>query len=151
MQWKIDKGNHRFKQISYARGNPYFGFNKSIKIENHCNSVKHITLWFLNPTNKSIESIVDAFPNAEEILVHHTNVQSLEGIEKLKNLRTLRIDYGRYLQSVKEVNQCEQIERVQVELSYIPDFPVNFISFAPPIFRPTFSVHHTVRMTKQKT
>jgi hypothetical protein len=55
---------------------------------------------------------LDAFPNVEEILVHHTNVQSLEGIERLKNLRTLRIDYGRNLQSVKDVNECKHIEMV---------------------------------------
>jgi len=39
-------------------------------------------------------------------------VENLEGIEKLKNLRTLRIDYGRNLQSVKRVNECEHIEMV---------------------------------------
>ena len=55
---------------------------------------------------------LDAFPNVEEILVHHTNVQNLEGIERLKNLRTFRIDYGRNLQSVKDVNKCEHIEMV---------------------------------------
>ncbi|WP_293901814.1 MULTISPECIES: hypothetical protein [unclassified Sphingobacterium] len=87
-------------------------FNKSIKFENYSNSVKHITLWFFNPTNKSIESIVDAFPYVEEILIYHTNVQSLEGIEKLKNLRTLRIDYGRNLQSVNGINECDHIEMV---------------------------------------
>lgn len=87
-------------------------FNKGIKFKNYSSSTKHITLWFFNPTSKSIEGIVEAFPNVEEILVHHTNVQSLEGIEKLKNLRTLRIDYGRNLQSVKDVNECEHIEMV---------------------------------------
>ncbi len=39
-------------------------------------------------------------------------MENLEGIEKLKNLRTLRIDYGRNLQSVKRVNECEHIEMV---------------------------------------
>ena len=55
---------------------------------------------------------LDAFPNVEEILIHHTNVQSLEGIEKLKNLKKLEISYGRNLQSVKDVNECKHIEMV---------------------------------------
>ncbi len=55
--------------------------------------------------------MVDTFINLEEILIHHTNVENLEGIEKFKNLKTLDISYGRNLQSVKDVNECEHIER----------------------------------------
>ncbi|QIH34138.1 hypothetical protein [Sphingobacterium sp. DR205] len=109
---KSTKGTIDLGKYSMLEEIHILDFNKSIKFENHSNSVKHITLWYFNPTSRSIESIVDAFPNVEEILVHHTNAQSLEGIEKLKNLRTLRIDYGRNLRSVKEVNQCEFIEKV---------------------------------------
>ncbi|WP_293942807.1 MULTISPECIES: hypothetical protein [unclassified Sphingobacterium] len=109
---KSTKGTIDLSKYSMLEEIHILDFNKSVKFENHSNSVKYITLWYFNPTSKSIKSIVNAFPNVEEIFVHHTNVQSLEGIEKLKNLRTLHIDYGRNLQSVKEVNQCEFIEKV---------------------------------------
>ncbi|RKF38918.1 hypothetical protein BCY89_26595 [Sphingobacterium siyangense] len=109
---KSTKGTIDLNKYSMLEEIHILGFNKSIKFENQSNSVKHITLWYFNPTSRSIESILDAFPNVEEILIHHTNVQSLEGIEKLKNLKKLEISYGRNLQSVKNVNECEHIAMV---------------------------------------
>lgn len=109
---KSTKGTIDLSKFARLEEIHILGFNKSIKFENQSNSVKHITLWYFNPTSRSIESIVDPFPNVEEILIHHTNVQSLEGIEKLKNLKKLEISYGRNLQSVKDVNECEHIAMV---------------------------------------
>lgn len=109
---KSTKGIINFKKYTMLEEIHILDFNKGIKFEHYSNSIKHITLWYFNPTNRSIKILIDAFPNVEEILIHHTNVESLEGIENLKNLQSIHIDYGRNLKFVGALNQCKNAKKI---------------------------------------
>lgn len=109
---KLTKGIIDLEKYHQIETIHILNYNKNIQFRNCSNTIHHVTIWYFNPKIKSIIDIIDFFPNVQEILIHHTNIENLNGIERLKKLRHLHIDYGRNLKSVRNLNLSPNLKEV---------------------------------------
>jgi hypothetical protein len=71
-----------------------------------------LVIWYYNPKNKLLSTLLSDVDSIENLEIKHTNIESLEGVEKLKNLKNITIYYGKNLKFVKNLNLCKNLEKV---------------------------------------
>ena len=77
-------------------------------------SLKKMVLWYFNPKGKDIENIAFA-PNLEELIINHTNIESVKGIGDFTKLSFLSISYGTKLSSLAGIDECPNLKKVFFE------------------------------------
>lgn len=102
----------KFTQLEYIH---FFDFNNSIKFKGKAFNVTHITFWHFKPKSKSIEDIVNTFPNLKEIIINHTNIDNIDNLDELKNLKKLEISKASNLKNINVVKKMSSIESVRFE------------------------------------
>lgn len=112
---KSIKGEIDFEKFTQLEHIHILDFNNSIKFKGKAFSVTHITFWHFKPKNKSIEDIVQTFPNLKEIIINDTNIDNIDNLDQLKNLKKLEISRASNLKSINIVKKMSNIESVRFE------------------------------------
>jgi|JI91814CRNA_FD_contig_61_2285092_length_1083_multi_2_in_0_out_0_2 hypothetical protein len=81
-------------------------------ILNNNSNLKSLIVWYYNPKEKLLSTMLQGGNSIEYLELNSTNIETLEGIEKLKNLKKIVIHYGRNLKSVKQLNFCNNLTHV---------------------------------------
>jgi hypothetical protein len=82
------------------------------RILNNNSKLKSLIVWYYNPKEKLLSTILQGGNSIEYLEFNSTNIETLEGIENLKNLKKIVIHYGRNLKSVKQLNFCKNLTHV---------------------------------------
>ena len=75
----------------------------------------HITFWYFNPSDKSIDNIIQTFPSLKEIVINHTNIENIDCLEALKDLSRLEIVYGPNISNIEVIKKLSKLENVRFE------------------------------------
>jgi hypothetical protein len=81
-------------------------------ILNNNSKLKSLIVWYYNPKEKLLSTILQGGNSIEYLELNSTNIETLEGIENLKNLKKIVIHYGKNLKSVKQLNFCENLVHI---------------------------------------
>jgi hypothetical protein len=87
-------------------------WNNKIILKNKSSSLKHLIVWYYNPKSKSFFELLNELDSVEYLEINLTNIETLEGISQLKNLKELKINYGRNLKFVSNLNLINGLELV---------------------------------------
>lgn len=106
------KGNVDFLKFTNLETVSILKWNEKIKLVNSSSNLKSLIVWYYNPKSKSLNDLLGELKSIEYLELNLTNIESLDGIEKLQNLKTIKINYGRNLKSVKALNSNKKLELI---------------------------------------
>jgi hypothetical protein len=86
--------------------------NTKTNIINNNSKLKSLLCWYYKPKDKLLRTILQGGNSIESIELIHTNIETLEGIENLKDLKKIVIHYGKNLKSVKQLNFCKNLVHI---------------------------------------
>jgi len=108
----VSKGNIDFLKFTNLEAVSILRWNEKIKLVNNNSNLKSLIVWYYNPKSKSLIDLLGELKNIEYLELNLTNIESLDGIEKLQNLKIIKINYGRNLKSVKALNSNKKLELI---------------------------------------
>jgi hypothetical protein len=112
---KTVNGEINFEKYNQLEEIHILNYNKSIKFKGKSNNVSCITFWYFNPSDKSIENIIQTFPNLKKIVINHTNINSIDCLEALKNLKTLEISMASNISDISVLKKFSKLENLRFE------------------------------------
>jgi len=108
----VSKGNIDFLKFINLEAVSILKWNEKIKLVNNSSNLKSLIVWYYNPKSKSLNDLLGELNSIEYLELNLTNIESLDGIEKLQNLKIIKINYGRNLKSVKALNSNKKLELI---------------------------------------
>lgn len=108
----VSKGNIDFLKFINLEAVSILKWNEKIKLVNSSSNLKSLIVWYYNPKSKSLNDLLGELKSIEYLELNLTNIESLDGIEKLQNLKIIKINYGRNLKSVKALNSNKKLELI---------------------------------------
>ena len=111
----VSKGTLDFFKFNQLQELHILNYNKSIKFNGKAINVTHITFWYFNPSDKSIDNIIQTFPSLKEIVINHTNIENIDCLEALKDLSRLEIVYGPNISNIEVIKKLGKLENVRFE------------------------------------
>ncbi|OXA71214.1 hypothetical protein B0A67_13195 [Flavobacterium aquidurense] len=106
------KGNIDFLKFINLEAVSILKWNEKIKLVNSSSSLKSLIVWYYNSKSKSLNDLLGELKSIEYLELNLTNIESLDGIEKLQNLKIIKINYGRNLKSVIALNCNKKLELI---------------------------------------
>ncbi len=72
-------------------------------------SCKHLTLWYYNPQNHSLDNIPN-IPELETLRIYHSNITTLDNIERFQRLQVLDLQYLSKLENVDSISSLRYLD-----------------------------------------